>query len=71
LQNYSFFHKNPQVRAQSYAVAAIAGSVEKTLSCRSAARVVILPEKMASFSHLVNLSLTKLVLANDNERMLS
>jgi hypothetical protein len=30
-----------------------------------------LPEKVANFSHLVNLSLTKLVLANDNERMLS
>jgi len=71
LQNCSFYQRNPQFKEQSCTVAAIAEQFETTLLSRSAARVVILPEKVANFSHLVNLSLTKLVLANDNERMLS
>jgi hypothetical protein len=71
LQNCSFYQRNPQLKEQFCTVAAIAEQFETTLLSRSAARVVILPEKVANFSHLVNLSLTKLVLANDNERMLS
>jgi hypothetical protein len=71
LQNCSFYQRNPQLKEQSCTVAAIAEQIETALLSRSAARVVILPEKVANFSHLVNLSLTKLVLANDNERMLS
>jgi len=48
-----------------------AGSAEGNLFSRLYSQVAILPEKMASFSHLVNLSFTKVILANDNERMLS
>lgn len=71
MQNCSFYQRNPQLKAHACAIATTAEQVEKALFNRSRVRVVILPEKMASFSHLVNLSLTKLVLANDNERMLS